>query len=82
MQRDRSPCGRQDDETFLRERDLALRWHKSIRSLQRWRMEGSGPAYVRLGGSIRYRLSDVRAYEAAARSGGEAAARSGGEAAS
>lgn len=57
-------------EVFLRERDLAHRWQKSVRSLQRWRLEGAGPAFVRIGGSVRYRMSDVCTYENAVRTGG------------
>lgn len=57
--------------TFLRERDLADRWHKSVRTLQRWRKEGYGPAHVQIGGTCLYRLGDVLDYEAAMRRGGE-----------
>lgn len=56
---------------LIRERDLADRWRKSLRTLQRWRAEGYGPAYLRIGGSIFYRLSDVLAFEARVRFGGE-----------
>ncbi len=48
---------------LLRECDLAERWNTSTRTLQRWRKHQSGPPYVRLGGSIRYRLSDIEAFE-------------------
>lgn len=66
--KDRSTTVDEDvEDHFLRERDLARRWRKSPRSLQRWRVDGTGPAFVRIGGSIRYRLDDVLAYEAAAR---------------
>lgn len=54
----------------LSERMLAKRWSVSGRTLQRWRNERYGPAWIRIGGSIRYALDDVRAYEAAQRSGG------------
>lgn len=60
---------------FLRERDLAQRWHKSIRSLQRWRKEGFGPAYVQIGGSCLYRLGDILDFEAAMCRGGGGAGR-------
>ena len=56
--------------TFLRERDLAARWHKSIRTLQRWRKEGYGPAYLQIGGTCLYRLGDILDYEAAMCRGG------------
>lgn len=56
---------------FLREKELAERWKVSLRTLQRWRAEGSGPAYISIGGTIRYLMEDVRAYEDARRHGGE-----------
>lgn len=53
--------------TFLTEAELARRWLHSPRSLQRWRRRGEGPAYLRLGRRVVYRLVDVEAYEHAAR---------------
>lgn len=47
----------------LRENDLAKRWCLSLRTLQRWRIEGQGPPHLKLGGRVVYRLSDVEAYE-------------------
>lgn len=47
----------------LNERELADRWGLSPRTLQRWRVEGRGPSYLKLGGRISYRLSDIEAYE-------------------
>lgn len=48
---------------LMRERDLAARWGISRRTLQRWRAEHYGPPFVRIGGSIRYILTDVIAFE-------------------
>ena len=45
------------------QRDLARRWSMSERTLESWRWKGSGPAYLRLGGRIVYRLVDVEAFE-------------------
>lgn len=56
---------------LLTERDLAARWVKSVRTLQRWRKEGYGPAYLRIGGSILYLMEDIEAFEASMRNGGE-----------
>ncbi|MEX2519631.1 MAG: helix-turn-helix domain-containing protein [Paracoccaceae bacterium] len=67
MEERTSRDGGDGGELFLREHELARRWRKSTRSLQRWRVDGTGPAFVRIGGSIRYRLDDVLAYESAAR---------------
>lgn len=52
-----------DTDLALTESDLAQRWHKSVRTLKRWRAEGYGPAYLRIGGTVLYRLSDVTAFE-------------------
>jgi predicted site-specific integrase-resolvase len=43
--------------------DLAARWQVSPRTLERWRWVGTGPAFVRIGGSVRYRVEDIEAYE-------------------
>ena len=53
--------------SFLSEAELARRWLHSERTLQRWRQKGQGPAYLRLGRRVLYRLADVEAHEAAAR---------------
>ncbi|WP_425450498.1 helix-turn-helix transcriptional regulator [Virgifigura deserti] len=37
----------------------------SKRTLQRWRLEGSGPVYIKLSRSVRYRKSDLDAFIAA-----------------
>lgn len=52
-------------QTILRERDLARRWQKSVRFLQRQRATASGPPWLRIGASIYYRAEDVLAFEAA-----------------
>lgn len=49
----------------LSERELAARWRLSVRTLQRWRVAGSGPTFLRLGRRITYRLSDVELFETA-----------------
>lgn len=48
---------------LLTERNLSDRWQVSCRTLQRWRAEGVGPAWLWIGGSVRYRFSDVLAFE-------------------
>ena len=45
------------------ERDLAAHWKKSVRTLQRWRRDGYGPAYFTIGSTIFYRLDDILAFE-------------------
>ena len=58
-----------DLPVFLTPAELAGRWKVSGRTLERWRAQGRGPAWTTLGGSIRYRLADVLAYEARQRRG-------------
>lgn len=48
----------------LNQIDLADRWNISERTLERWRWLGEGPAYLKIGGRVVYRLEDVEAYEA------------------
>ena len=57
-------------DRHLTTRELAARWRLSLRTLERWRAEGYGPAWLTIGGSIRYRLEDVLAYEEAHAGGG------------
>lgn len=53
------------EHLLLRERELADRWHKSLRTLQRWRAAGCGPPHIRIGRSVLYRFPDVLAFEVA-----------------
>lgn len=55
---------------MLREDELAARWRVSQRTLQRWRGEGYGPAFILIGGSIRYRMADILGFEERMRRGG------------
>ena len=52
-----------EGQLFLTERDLALRWNVSVKKLQADRLSGRGVQFVRFGRSIRYRLSDLEAFE-------------------
>jgi hypothetical protein len=49
----------------LNQIELSRRWNVSPRTLEnkRWRKEG--PAYLKIGGRVLYRLEDVEAYERA-----------------
>ncbi|MDZ4087167.1 MAG: hypothetical protein U1E69_10240 [Tabrizicola sp.] len=51
---------------------LAARYGKTVRALQRWRSKGYGPTFMRIGGSIFYRMEDIEAFESRMRQGGEA----------
>jgi hypothetical protein len=43
--------------------EVAKRWRLSPRTLERWRSEGRGPAWLKIGGQVRYRASDLAAWE-------------------
>lgn len=45
--------------------DLAARWGCSVGHLANLRSAGVGPVYLKLGSSVRYRVSDLMQYEAA-----------------
>jgi hypothetical protein len=44
---------------------LAERWRISSRTLEQWRWQGRGPHYLKIGGRVVYRLSDIEAFESA-----------------
>lgn len=52
-----------DDSTYLVEAELAERWQIAGSTLRKWRSLGVGPVYLKLRGSIRYRLADIVRYE-------------------
>jgi hypothetical protein len=52
-------------ETFLDENQLAARHQRSVKTLRNERLRGGGIPYVKWGRSVRYRLSDVEAWEQA-----------------
>jgi predicted site-specific integrase-resolvase len=43
--------------------ELAQRWQLSESTLERWRAEGIGPVFLKLRGQVRYRDTDILAYE-------------------
>jgi hypothetical protein len=43
--------------------ELSRRWRLSPRTLERWRFQGTGPRYLKVGGRVVYRLEDIEAYE-------------------
>ncbi|WP_298838499.1 helix-turn-helix domain-containing protein, partial [uncultured Salinicola sp.] len=47
----------------LNQVELAARWKISPRTLERWRWTGEGPAFIKIGGRVVYRLEDVEAFE-------------------
>jgi len=53
------------DEKHLNPHQLAQRWNLTYRTLERWRTQGIGPKFLKIGWRIMYRLADVEAYETA-----------------
>ena len=49
----------------LNQKDLADRWLISPRTLEQWRWQGRGPRYLKIGGRVVYRLSDIEVFEGA-----------------
>ena len=48
---------------LLSPRQLAARWGLSEKTLERWRMLGTGPVFLKLGGRVLYRIDEVEAHE-------------------
>jgi hypothetical protein len=61
-----------DDGTWLTRPELAAREKVAIATLACWASQGKGPKYAKFGRHVRYRLSDVIAWENA-QFGGDAA---------
>lgn len=54
-------CGRQE---LLTSQELARRWNVSLKKLEADRWRGTSPIpFLRIGTAVRYRLSDVLAFE-------------------
>ncbi len=47
----------------LTQRELADRWNKSEASIERYRSDGVGPRYLKIGGKVMYRLEDIEQFE-------------------
>jgi hypothetical protein len=47
----------------LNQKQLALRWGVSPRTLEAWRWRRQGPCYLKIGSRVVYRLEDVETFE-------------------
>ncbi|KRH78594.1 hypothetical protein FERRO_15850 [Ferrovum sp. JA12] len=47
----------------LTQRELADRWNKSEATIERYRSDGVGPRYLKIGGKVMYRLEDIEQFE-------------------
>lgn len=50
------------DYELLTPEETAVRLRRAVQTLARWRCEGTGPAFVKVGGRIAYRVRDVEAW--------------------
>jgi hypothetical protein len=57
----------------LTEKQLSARWRITPKCLQARRQRGQGPAYMKIGNRVRYRLAVIEEYEHAAERVPEAA---------
>ena len=57
-------------EILLKEHDVARITALSVKSVRRWRLKDLGPRYIKIGGSVRYRSSDLQAFLDACPTGG------------
>lgn len=51
------------EERHLNQKQLARRWSLSHRTLERWRCLKQGPAWLKIGGRVLYRVEDIETYE-------------------
>ena len=51
------------DGRCITQNELVQRWQVSESTLERWRSQPTGPMFLRLGGQVRYRITDVEAFE-------------------
>jgi len=56
---------------FAREQAVATMLDVSLATLRRWRLFGKGPKYLKLGGLVRYRHSDLNSWLASRPCGGD-----------
>jgi len=54
-------------ERFIDEKQLAERWSLERKTLQKYRYSGQGPTFYRIGGSVRYAMSDILSFEEASK---------------
>jgi predicted DNA-binding transcriptional regulator AlpA len=54
-------------EPLVTEHEAARMLKMSLTSLRRWRQDGSGPPFCKLGRSVRYQPQDIADFVAAAR---------------
>ncbi len=61
---DKAPISLIRHVQHLNQVQLGRRWSLSPRTLERWRFHGTGPRYLKVGGRVLYRMTDIEAFEA------------------
>lgn len=56
---------------LLNDRDVARITRMSLASVRRWRLLGTGPRFLKLGSSVRYKAEDVAAWINSRPAGGQ-----------
>ena len=56
--------------SLLTEQDVAKHLHVSLAALRRWRLEGRGPRFIKVGSLVRYRPEELEQWVAAQPTGG------------
>jgi len=51
------------EKMVLDEHDLSARWGLNVKTLQRWRNEGRGPRYIKIGRSVTYFPKGIEHFE-------------------
>lgn len=51
------------DKRYLTTREVAERFDVSVQTLKRWRKNGTGPRFYRIGKLVRYRPDEIDAFE-------------------
>ena len=57
-------------QLFFNEREVAIRYGLSVKTLQNWRVAGEGPKFSKVGRAVRYRLRHLRLWERSLTTGG------------
>ena len=51
-----------NQEVYLSPKEVARTWKLAETTLRKWRWEGKGPIFFKLGGKVLYRESDILAF--------------------
>jgi excisionase family DNA binding protein len=60
-----------ETKTLLTEQQAAKYMAVSVAALRKWRVQGRGPTFHKLGTLVRYRIDDIEAWLASRPQGGE-----------